>query len=392
MGNAFQLHDVQIVNGLQTTQTIHSYFQSGDRASENRCVLVKVIVSENSAVRDKIIQATNNQTSVELAALNATDKIQRDIEQILERYNWYYERRRNYYKNIGKPPERFVTPLWLAASVVSLLRRAPHAAGHLKTRFMRNQTSYQAVFSDRLQIEVWPRLVEITKAVESGIFRATPKLTAGQAGFLKTARGAVALCTVARLSGTFDIDVGKLLSINSELITPELAWSIFERLYALQHVPAKNDRALKYEQPAIRRLDRLCIRFGEQEGISGTAVIGKWILPNGVDVRSGGSRKRDTKFWLKKTTPAETLSDEILAKVDAELPDQPWAAGVQHKVVDALGLDRKTVALAIQQLMESGRRYWQRMGVVINNQGIVVAVDPKRGDIRQIVGEPYVEE
>lgn len=85
-GNAIQLHDVQIVNGLQTTQSIYNFFKTEGAKSNGRCVMIKVIISEDEDIRDAIIQATNNQSQVEVSALNATDKIQRDIEEILERY------------------------------------------------------------------------------------------------------------------------------------------------------------------------------------------------------------------------------------------------------------------------------------------------------------------
>lgn len=173
IGNALQLHDVQIVNGLQTTQSIYQHFKSGGD-DQGRKVLVKIVVSEDSAIRDKIIEATNNQNPVELAALNATDRIQRDIELILERHGWYYERRKNYYKNIGKPPERFVTPLSLAVSTICILKRAPNIAGKLRQRFMRNQVSYESVFNTRTPITLWPKLAEFIKWSENGIGRGVP--------------------------------------------------------------------------------------------------------------------------------------------------------------------------------------------------------------------------
>ena len=103
-GKTIQLQDIQIVNGLQTTETIFRHFKDGSAQSRDRAVLVKIIVSSDAAARDQIIRATNNQNPVEIAALHATDKIQRDIEQILEYgTTGTYQRRKNYYRNIGKP-------------------------------------------------------------------------------------------------------------------------------------------------------------------------------------------------------------------------------------------------------------------------------------------------
>jgi hypothetical protein len=160
-----QLQDIQIVNGLQTTETIYRHFQNA-AVSHDRALLVKIIVSSDPQARDKIIRATNNQSTVEIAALHATDKIQRDIEEILERHDWYYERRKNYYRNIGKPPVRFVTPLYLASAVVALVFKNPAKATRLKAKFMRNQHGYDDVFSEKLPVELWPALVRIYKQVE----------------------------------------------------------------------------------------------------------------------------------------------------------------------------------------------------------------------------------
>src|SRR5208337_518897 len=165
-GKTIQLQDIQIVNGLQTTETIYRHFQGGSATSKDRALLVKVVVSSDTRVRDQIIRATNNQNPVSIAALHATDKIQRDIEEILERSDWYYERRINYYRNIGKPQSRFVTPLYLASSVIAIVLKNPSRATRLRGKFMRSQTSYEAVFSERLPIETWPILATIYKQVD----------------------------------------------------------------------------------------------------------------------------------------------------------------------------------------------------------------------------------
>ncbi len=81
-GKSIQLEGVQIINGLQTTESIYRHFRDSGDDPVGRAVLVKVVVSTDPAVRDSIIRATNNQTSVELASLHATDKIQRDIEDV----------------------------------------------------------------------------------------------------------------------------------------------------------------------------------------------------------------------------------------------------------------------------------------------------------------------
>lgn len=84
--DTIEAENIQIVNGLQTTNTIFNYFSNGGTDGAKRSVLVKIIVSTEPIVRKNIIQATNNQSVIPLYSLHATDKIQKDIEEILYKH------------------------------------------------------------------------------------------------------------------------------------------------------------------------------------------------------------------------------------------------------------------------------------------------------------------
>ncbi len=47
VGKSIQIEDIQIVNGLQSSESIFRYFSTGGTDSKNRSVLVKIIVSQN---------------------------------------------------------------------------------------------------------------------------------------------------------------------------------------------------------------------------------------------------------------------------------------------------------------------------------------------------------
>jgi hypothetical protein len=113
LGRTFTLDDVQIVNGLQTSVTIYEYLKSvpDDDPARDRSVLVRIIVTGDHDTRDRVIRATNRQTAVSQASLRATDQIQRDIEQYFIREEWFYERRKNYYRNQGRTPADRQHPL-----------------------------------------------------------------------------------------------------------------------------------------------------------------------------------------------------------------------------------------------------------------------------------------
>ena len=259
-GKNMQMQDIQVVNGLQTTETIYRHFNSGSTKSLDRTLSIKIIVSRDEKLRDQIIRATNNQSIVEQAALHATDKIQRDIEQILEKHEFYYERRKNYYRNIGRPPAEFVTPLYVAAGYIAVILKDPSVATTLKSRFMRSHAKYERVFSAEAPIEVWPRIVAILKAAEEEM------LTAERQGerFLRTWRGLVALLYASKSLGRFDFTPSKFLTLGLNDIDR----------------PLIND-CWKFVQGQRRgtsrfAMQKLCAEFGRENLLDGISCVGRY--------------------------------------------------------------------------------------------------------------------
>ena len=117
VGKEIYLENVQIVNGLQTSETMHQWYSTlladgkeSDAIADDRAILIKIVITEDREILDRIIKASNYQSTVDTASLRATDKVQRDIEEYLENRDWYYERRNNYWQNRGKHWDRIVTP------------------------------------------------------------------------------------------------------------------------------------------------------------------------------------------------------------------------------------------------------------------------------------------
>jgi hypothetical protein len=348
-----QLQDIQIVNGLQATETIFRYFQSGGPIKSDSSLLVKIIVSSDAQARDQIIRATNNQSPVELAALHATDKIQRDIEDILERNEWYYERRKNYYRNIGKPEGRFVTPLYVASAVLALVFKNPAKATRLKAKFMRNQNSYEAVFSEKLPIEVWPVLVAIFKQVEKGLHAQHR----GGERFVSTWRALISLIIVAKTLQTFSYSIKQILSINPADITRS---DIAEIWLLVMQISADRTNITKLSQTIV---NRCCSEAAAKYGLLGLDDVGRRDIPSAPILQSG-TRK--------------ALSEDFIAMVDYVLPSQPWKPGVHIEVASKLDCKAHTVSRAIQQLIAEGKRNVQKDGVVYDLNGNVLAIDPDR--------------
>jgi hypothetical protein len=259
-GDAIMMDDVQIVNGLQTTESIARFFAQGGK-DDARSVLVKVIKTEDPAVRDAIIKATNNQTTVEQQSLHATDKIQRDIEEILLRSGWYYDRRQNFYANKGVPLERIISPLYLAGGCAGVLMRSPSGAATLKQKFMRNEHSYRSVFSERVPLDAWPKLAAILKLVDAELneLRSAEKPHLRQK-FLKAWRHLVALIVVARTLGKFTFRPEEFAKIDIAQVTPE---KIREVWADVTNLPGYGDVATRRKMKRKFVLD-VCIHVADK--------------------------------------------------------------------------------------------------------------------------------
>ncbi|MFF1339351.1 AIPR family protein [Streptomyces sp. NPDC058290] len=127
IGKRIAVKDPQIVNGLQTSHEVYSYFQSGGQ-HRDRPLLVKIVVApENGTARDRIIRATNSQTQLPADALRATEPIQKDIEESLTHSGgYYYERRASHYRNLGFPVDQVASMARPAREFTAFAPREPH--------------------------------------------------------------------------------------------------------------------------------------------------------------------------------------------------------------------------------------------------------------------------
>ncbi len=133
-----------IVNGLQTSYEINRWARGGG-ADEERLVMIRIIETTDEDVINKIIKATNYQTKVKPHSLRGTEDIHRRIEIYLLGHNIYYDRRRNYYKNQGRPAARTIGIDRMAQAVTALLVEQPHVARARPTSLMR-EPEYSRIF------------------------------------------------------------------------------------------------------------------------------------------------------------------------------------------------------------------------------------------------------
>jgi hypothetical protein len=136
---------------------------------DKRALVIKVIVAAADETRARIVKATNYQNAIDLSHLRGLEKIQRDIEEFLFDKGWFYDRRKNFYKNAGKPADRIVTIPYLAAAVRAIALGDPASSPRQRARSLRDDRIYNAVFGNDWDLRVYLTCVEITRTIDSAM-------------------------------------------------------------------------------------------------------------------------------------------------------------------------------------------------------------------------------
>jgi hypothetical protein len=154
----------EVVNGLQTSQEIFSYFR-GKTAVDNRSILVRVVTPADEKTRNKVIKATNSQTPVDPLSLHATDQIHFDIEERLKFFALYYDRRKRQYRNMRKPVERIISMRAVAQSVMAIILRRPSSARGSPMRLLSDDAKYKEIFGEQNNREIYVVCILIDRQV-----------------------------------------------------------------------------------------------------------------------------------------------------------------------------------------------------------------------------------
>ncbi|CAH7387357.1 AIPR protein [Vibrio chagasii] len=166
-GKELIIHNPEIVNGLQTSTELYNFFKSKEISSDERNILVRVIVPEDEESRDKIIRATNSQTPIPKASLRATDSIHRDIEDYLKPRGLFYDRRKNFYKNEGKKPSDIVSIPFLAQCVMAITMQKPDFARARPSTLLEDNESYEKLYNKSNDVKSYYISALLGKKVEA---------------------------------------------------------------------------------------------------------------------------------------------------------------------------------------------------------------------------------
>lgn len=161
------LEDPQVVNGLQTSREVFNYFSEIKPQDEKRSILVKVIETDDAVVRDATIKATNSQNKMPPASLRATDPIHNQIEDLFKQYDLYYDRRKGFYRDQGKPIRKIVSVTELVQAVVSVILQRPDDARARPGNYIKSNEKYESVFGENcLPLGVYLTCVRLVRRLE----------------------------------------------------------------------------------------------------------------------------------------------------------------------------------------------------------------------------------
>lgn len=97
--------------------------------------------------------------------MRATDKVQRNIEEYLLSKGFYYDRRKNFYKNQGKPRNKIISIKYLSQCLTALVQKNPSKARSNPTTLTKNEKDYRRLFPVNRQPEIYLKSIEVMKQV-----------------------------------------------------------------------------------------------------------------------------------------------------------------------------------------------------------------------------------
>src|SRR5262249_3320988 len=259
---------------------------------------------------------------------------------------------------------------------VSLVMKNPAHGTKLRAKFMRKDNSYETVFSDQHVIQVWLAITEILKRVEAALNKVRPPGGAGER-FLAHWRNLIAFLIVAKVTGRFSYSVSDLVKFDFAQITPSLVGEMWNL--------AVSEMGGIYRLAAARKalfVAACCTKAANDYGIVDVAVVGRRTIPN-IHTPDKAEKLDKQKARKEEKRLLRDVPDDVIRRVDAILPHQPWKPGIHHEIAGKLGLDPKDVSVAIGRLIRSGRRHHQRDGVVYGSDGKVIAVDHDRAEAKE---------
>ncbi len=237
-GDYVTVEDPEIVNGLQTSSEIFNYFNATKTADDRRNVLVRFIATSDPAERDRIIKATNNQTSIPQSSFYANDEVQRNIETYLPSVGLYYDRRKGYYKNKGTPVAKIVTIGYLSQALVAIVLQQPDDARARPTTA--TERYHAKVFSNDFPLALYAKCALLMKRTDS--FLRASDLDDGIQANVRFYLATYASCAALKTASPNRVQIAQL---DLTSITDSLLLDGLNKALALYEARGGDDKAAK---------------------------------------------------------------------------------------------------------------------------------------------------
>jgi len=254
-GKQLTIEDPQIVNGLQTSHEIYQHFSElSEHSGDDRAILVRVISEEREESRDRIIRATNSQTSIPPASLRSSDEIHRNIEDFLKANGYYYDRKKNHYKNQGMPISKIISIPYMAQVMMSIVLLKPNYARARPSTLINSDVEYKKIFSLDIPIDTYLKVIQIMKTIEMYL---KPE-ECGQdldRKFLANIKYYIAMVVCIKITETQDNILGKLSGIPSIHIAPHVLDEAFNEVISIFNELGASDKVAKGSVLLKRLLD-----------------------------------------------------------------------------------------------------------------------------------------
>lgn len=208
---------------------------------ESRNLLVRIIVPQSEDSRDKIIFATNSQTSIPKASLRATDSIHRQIELYFKSRDLYYDRRKNYYKNLGKKSTQIISVSFLAQCMMSIVLQRPDFARARPSTLLTDDAAYNKLYNDRQDLATFYAAAFIGKKVDLTLRACSRYSTTNKSDILFY----VIYVLYMRIINKKEITSDDLANIDFEQITEDLILDCAERVNKIYEELGGTDKIAK---------------------------------------------------------------------------------------------------------------------------------------------------
>ena len=99
--------------------------------------------------------------------MKATERIHQNLEDFFKEHDWYYDRRKNYYKNLGKPINKIISIPFLAQCIMTIVMKEPNIARARPSSLVKNEQLYPKLFSESINPSFYLFCAQTMRKIEN---------------------------------------------------------------------------------------------------------------------------------------------------------------------------------------------------------------------------------